>query len=77
MTDILVEMELRHSRDDREDFDAWWDGQGRVQYYGFKAEAERLEQQLRFAELYGDVETEALPAIRPRTGGHKKNTDPT
>lgn len=57
MTDLLVEMELRQQRDSTEAFDSWWESEGLRGYYAFKAEAERLEQQIRIAEMFGPEDT--------------------
>ena len=59
MTDILVEMEHRHSTSSREAFSEWWDGAMR-RYYDLKGQAERIEQIL----FYSVIEEEEYPKMR-------------
>lgn len=66
MTDILIEMERRHSSSSREAFSQWWDQEGAMRrYYDLKGRAERIEQIL----CYSVVEEEEHPKMRgPESG---------
>ena len=61
MTDILVEMEHRHSSSSREAFSEWWDEGGAMRrYFDLKGRAEKIEQIL----LYAVIEEEEFPKMR-------------
>lgn len=61
MTDILVEMEHRHSSSSREAFYKWWEEDGAMRrYYDLKAKAEKIEQIL----FYSVIEEEEYPKMR-------------
>ena len=60
MTDILVEMEHRHSSSSREAFSLWWEGGAMRRFYDLKGKAERIEQIL----FYSVIEEEEHPKMR-------------
>ena len=61
MTDILVEMEHRHSTSSREAFSKWWEEDGAMRrYYDLKGKAEKIEQIL----FYSVIEEEEYPKMR-------------
>ena len=61
MTDILLEMEQRHSTSSGENFSKWWDEGGVMRhYFDLKGKAERIEQILAFSV----IEEEELPKMR-------------
>ena len=63
MTDILVEMERRHSSSSREAFSKWWDEGGAMRrYYDLKGKAEKIEQIL----FYSVIEEEEYPKMRKK-----------
>ena len=63
MTDILVEMEHRHSTSSREAFSKWWDEDGAMRrYFDLKGKAERIEQIL-FCSV---IEEEEYPKMRTK-----------
>ena len=52
MTDILLEMEQRHSTSSRENFSKWWDEGGAMRhFFDLKGKAERIEQILQFSTI--------------------------
>lgn len=60
MTDILIEMELRHG-DGPAAFEEWWNGEGHMRhYFDLKGRAEQVEQTLAYAE----IEVEERPRMR-------------
>jgi len=79
MTDILVEMEHRHSSSSREAFSRWWDGGAMRRFYDLKGKAERIEQIL----FYSVIEEEEHPKMRAgdpsrsRTGAGRPLTEAT
>ncbi len=79
MTDILVEMEHRHSSSSREAFSRWWDGGAMRRFYDLKGKAERIEQIL----FYSVIEEEEHPKMRAgdpsrsRTGVGRPLTEAT
>ena len=61
MTDILLEMEQRHSTSSRENFSKWWDEGGAMRhYFDLKGKAEKIEQILAFSV----IEEEEYPKMR-------------
>ena len=61
MTDILLEMEQRHSTSSGENFSKWWDEGGVMRhYFDLKGKAERIEQILAFSA----IEEEEYPKMR-------------
>ena len=61
MTDILLEMERRHSTDSAEAFSRWWDTEGAMRrYFDLKGKAEKIEQILAFSV----IEPEEYPKMR-------------
>ena len=61
MTDILVEMEYRHSNTSREAFSRWWEEEGTMRhYFDLKGRAERIERIL----SYSVIEEEEYPKMR-------------
>lgn len=76
MTDLLLEMERRHSSDTGEAFSRWWDEEGAMRrYFDLKGKAEKIEQILAFSV----VEQEEHPKMRgkdPFTGRRYGASDP-
>ena len=70
MTDILVEMELRHSSSSREAFSKWWEEEGAMRhYFDLKGRAERIEQIL----SYSVIEEAEHPKMRAGEPGRRKS----
>lgn len=68
MTDILIEMELRHEEGPAA-FERWWNEEGHMRhYFDLKGRAERIEQTLAYAE----IEMEERPKMRaPSAAGRR------
>ena len=61
MTEILLEMERRHSTDSADAFSRWWDEEGAMRrYFDRKGKAEKIEQILAFSV----IEPEEHPKMR-------------
>ena len=62
MTDLLIEMELRHSTDSERDFNQWWETEGNMRrYFDLKGECERIEERLWRAQITAS----GLPRMLP------------
>lgn len=62
MTDLLVEMELRHSTQSQREFSRWWEEEGNMRrYFDMKGECERIEQKL----FYAEIEQTDVPRMLP------------
>ena len=69
MTDILLEMERRHSTDTGEAFSRWWDEEGAMRrYFDLKGKAEKIEQILACSV----VEPEEHPKMRGKDAGTRR-----
>ena len=70
MTDILLEMEHRHSTDTGEAFSKWWDEEGAMRrYFDLKGKAEKIEQILAFSV----IEQEEYPKMRGNGPSARRN----
>ncbi len=70
MTDILLEMERRHSTDTGEAFSRWWDEEGAMRrYFDLKGKAEKIEQILAFSV----IEQEEYPKMRGNDPSARRN----
>ena len=62
MTDLLIEMELRHSRDSGREFHQWWETEGNMRrYFDLKGECERIEERLWRAQITASEVPRMLP----------------
>ena len=69
MTDILVEMERRHSMDPGKAFSQWWEEEGAMRrYFDLKGQAEKIEQILACSV----VEAEEHPKMRGKDLGMRR-----
>ena len=70
MTDLLLEMERRHSTDSAEVFSRWWDEEGAMRrYFDLKGKAEKIEQILAFSV----IEQEEYPKMRGNDPSARRN----